>query len=448
MERESSKDCLKRLLHIAFPIMLSNIIGQLQMLIDKIFLGRMNPLYMSALGNVSTPVWTTMSFCFSLVTGASILISQRIGAGNKESALEYSASMMKWHNVLPFMLFIFWMIFPAPVFRKMGVSENIMPMCLSYIRWYAPSFLIIGIGASLGVIMQTSNYTKPLVYYGVSRAALNILLDWILIFGKLGFPQMGIEGAAIATTIAEYGGLILSVLILKLTATKLYTMPSVTATLKSKVLPYLKSAKLGVNTGLEDFAWNIGNLVLIIILNTINEMAAGIYSIIFGIEILAVVLIGSIGNGTMTLTGEATGKRSLFEYKNVSKIACFISWGISFVTMVFCIIIPRNIIGIFTKDASIIESSALYLLFMSLNLFSKSGNIIVGNAIRGYGNTRWMFLTQIFGTVFVISCALLFVFVLKLGIAGVFLAVMADEFVRFVINLFKLKNIVRRWNDK
>lgn len=60
---------------------------------------------------------------------------------------------------------------------------------------------------------------------------------------------------------------------------------------------------------MEDFAWNFGNLFLIQLLNNINELAAGIYSIIFGVEILAVVLVGAIGNSTMTLTSEAVGKK-------------------------------------------------------------------------------------------------------------------------------------------
>jgi len=442
---ESVKTYLRSLLRIAFPIMISNVISQVQMLIDKIFLGRMDPLYMSALGNVSSSVWTTMSVCFSLVTGASILISQNIGAGDREKAEEYASSMLKWHNVLPFMLFLFWMIAAPIVFKLMGVSENLMPMCLSYIRWYAPSILIVGVGASYSVIMQTSNYTKPLVLYGLVRSLLNIILDWIMIFGNLGFPQMGITGAAIATTIAEYTGLIVCLLVC-VRNKKIYTNPPLRKVISAKLRPYLRSSRLGINTGLEDFAWNFGNLCLIMILNTINEMAAGIYSIIFGIEILAVVLIGSIGNGTLTLCSEATGQKSLDKYNTVSKIAYALCAAISAFTLIMCRIFPSEIMGIFTKDESIIASSGLYLTFMGINLFSKSGNIIVGNSIRGSGDTRWMFLTQIFGTCFVVFCAVIFVFVFHFAIAGVFLAVMSDEFVRFMINLWKLRKIVKNWD--
>ena len=100
---------LRKLLIIAVPIICSNLISQIQMLIDRAFLGNLHPIYMSALGNVNSPVWTTMSFCFSIVTGASILISQGVGAGNKEKTEDYAASMLKWNNVIPVLLFFFWL---------------------------------------------------------------------------------------------------------------------------------------------------------------------------------------------------------------------------------------------------------------------------------------------------------------------------------------------------
>lgn len=67
--------------------------------------------------------------------------------------------------------------------------------------------------------------------------------------------------------------------------------------------------------------------------------------------------------------------------------------------------------------------------------------------IPGSGNTIWMLITQLFGTLWVVSVALLFVFVLKLGIAGVFLAVIVDEIVRSFINLGKYLRIVKNWES-
>lgn len=438
-----NKTYLKKLLIIAVPIMLSNVISQIQMIIDRIFLGQLNNLYMSALGNVTAPMWTTMSFCFTVVVGASIMISQNVGAGNWEKVHYYSASMVKWNNILPIVLFLFWLFCGELVLNIMGVSEEIKPMCLGYMRFFAPSFLLVGIESSFSVIMQTSNYTKPLVFYGIIRAGLNILLDWVLIFGQFGFPALGIEGAAIATTIAEFGGCLFAFIIV--VKKPLKTKPPLKSILSAPIKPFLSSIKLGINAGLEDFAWNIGNLVIIRILNSIDVAAAGIYSIVFSVEVVAVVIIGSIGNGTLTLSGEARGSNDKRQFAGVCKIAYLLCAAVSTIVLIICLIIPENILALFTKEEAVITGCGIYLALVCLNLFGKSGNIIIGSGIRGSGNTRWMFFTQIFGTFFVIGCACLFVYALGLGIIGVFFAVICDEAVRAIINLFKLRKIMREW---
>ena len=443
MTKKKNSNYVRPLLTIAVPIILSNIISQLQMLIDRAFLGHMDKMYMSALSNVSSPIWTTMSFCFSIVIGASIMISQRVGAGENEKTHEYAASMLKWNNVIPVLLFMFWLFLSEPVFRLMGVSDNLMPMCLEYVRFYAPIFLIVGLEASSIVIMQTSNYTKPLVWYGLVRAGLNIFLDWVLIFGNLGFPRLGIKGASIATLIAEYAGFAYAWYIF-MTSRKLHTRPSLSKVLSAKIKPFLVSAKLGLNTALEDFAWNLGNLMLIRILNSIDEMAAGIYTIVFSVELLAVVVVGALGQGTLTLSSEAVGKKDRKGYIGVCLTAYIFSVSIALLLLIVCLIFPEGIVRIFTNEESIIPVCSTYLILMCINLYGKFANMIIGNGIRGTGNTMWMFLTQIFGTVFVVSCALVFVKVFHLGIAGVFLAVIADELVRASVNIAKYIKIVRK----
>ena len=430
---------LNSILKIAVPIILGNIINQIQMLVDRSFLGHVNDLYMSVLGNVSTPVWTTCSVIFSLVSGASILISQKVGSKDTEKCMEYSSSLLKWINVLPVLLFFFWIFCGKFVFRRMGISENMMPMCLEYLYYFSPIFLLIGYEASTMVVMQTSNYTKPMVWFGLVRSGLNIILDWVMIFGHLGCPAMGIKGAALATTISEFAGCIYCTFIF-VTTDKLFTRPPLMQVIKAPLKPFLASVKLGINTAFEDFAWNLGNLVLIVILNGVSEKAAGIYSMIFGIEILVVVVIAAVGSATMTLSGEARGASNREKYVSVCKIAYLLSVAVSLLLLAICLAIPRQIISIFTNDPELVSGCGLYLILMCINLFSKSGNIIFGNCIRGAGDTAWMFMTQIFGTVLVISCAVLFVKVLGLGIAGVFLAVITDEFCRAVVNLMRVRS--------
>lgn len=427
------KEYKKRLLQIAVPIMLSNVISNIQMLIDKIFLGRLDVLFMSAVGNATAPLWTTMSVNYALGMGSSILISQSVGEGKLEKAKDYAASMIVFHNVLPVLMFFFWTFASPLVFTLMGVADSVKGYCITYTRLFAPVFLLTGVGCAMSTILQTSNNTKPLVWYGLIRSLINIFLDWALIFGKCGLPAMGIAGAALGTTIAEYIGAVY-ILIVVIKDKNLKTMPSFTQIRRARFAGYWQSVKLGVNSCLEDFSWNMGNLVLISLLNTISELAAGIYSIVFSIEVLAGIVMGALGSGTMTLTGEATGARDQKTFRSVVGTAYIWAAAVSAFTLIMALLFPKQILGIFTTDKSIIESSALYLVLVSCNLFSKSANVVVGNGIRGYGDTRWMFFTQILGTVGIISVSSLCISIFKWGMIGAFVAVLTDEAVRGIIN--------------
>lgn len=316
-----------------------------------------------------------------------------------------------------------------------------MKPCVTYTRIYAPVYLIIGLGASYSVVFQTSNYTKPLVAYGILRSVLNIILDYLLIFGNFGFPRMEIAGAALGTTIAEYVGAIYLMYITITKKDKFFTSPGLKRILGTKFRPYLKSIKLGLPTACEDLLWNLGNLCIIRILNTINEMAAGIYSMVFTVEILFVVVIGAIGSGTLTLTGEATGAKDIKLYRNVVKTAVKWAFLVAAFALIFVSIFPRLTLSLFTTDKEVIEMSVIYIILVTVNLFGKSGNIIFGNGIRGYGDTKWMFFTQALGTVGVVGLSCLCVFVFKLGMLGVFIAVLCDEAIRAVINFIRFLRI-------
>ena len=158
-------------------------------------------------------------------------------------------------------------------------------------------------------------------------------------------------------------------------------------------------------------------------------------------KILFVVVIGAIGSGTLTLTGEATSAKDMKLYRNVVKTAVKWAFLVAAFALIFVSIFPRLTLNLFTTDKEVIEMSVIYIILVTANLFGKSGNIIIGNGIRGYGDTKWMFFTQALGTVRVVGLAFLCVFVFKLGMLGVFIAVLCDEAIRAVINFIRFLRI-------
>lgn len=431
-----------KILAIAIPIMLSNLISQLQMLIDRVFIGGISLNHMSAVSNASTPIWTTMSFLFSLTTGATILVSQAYGEGNHKRAKEVLSSVFKFNNVIGIAMFLFWFLCPKYVFTLTKVDKSIIGMSVDYARYYAPIFILTGIGASISCLLQVSQKTKIMIWYGLIRSLSNIFLDYVMIFGHFGFPAMGVKGAALATTIAELLGDVV-VLVYVLVSKELVLKPSYTQIIKAKFSKYVESIKLGSIAACEDFAWNMGNMYLIVMLNKVSVDAAGIHSIIFGVELVTVVLMASIGSATLTLSGYEKGRKNQKGVWNVVIDSFLIGLAIAVVNLILFMVIPKQIIGIFTKDQAVIMAAPIYLLIVGLDLFPKGGNMIVGSGIKGYGEPSWMLKTQLFGTAFVVITSTILVLVFHMGIMALFIMVVADESIRFVLNYRKLCRIRR-----
>lgn len=439
------KNYIKKILAIAIPIMLSNLISQLQMMIDRIFIGHLSIQSMSAVGNASTPMWTTMSTIFALTTGATILVSQAYGANEYERARRILAALFKYNNVLGFLLFLFWVFCPQVAFYLMGEDSSIIGMSIDYAQYFAPIFILTGMGASISCMLQVSQKTQIMVWYGVSRSVTNVILDYIMIFGHFGFPAMGVKGAAFATTIAELlGDLIVLIYVLK--SKDLPLRPSLAQIWSAKFKPYMETIKLGIPAACEDFAWNLGNLYLIAMLNKVSIEAAGIHSIVFGVELIAVVLVGSIGTATLTLSGYETGKKNINGVWDVVMSSSLLSGGISVLNLLLFLVFPGQILGLFTKDVNVLAAAPLYLLIVGIDLFPKSGNILFGSGIKGYGEPDWMLKTQLFGTAFVIAMSSVIVLVLHRGIMEIFCLVVADETLRFILNSWKLRRINKSAN--
>ena len=273
MKKDVMRSYAGKILRIAVPIMLSNLISQLQMLIDRIFIGRLSLESMSAVGNATTPMWTTMSLIFALTTGATILVSQAYGANEIEKAKDLLAALFKFNNVLGVILFLFWLLCPQVAFHLMGVDARIIGMSIDYAQYFSPIFILTGVGASVSCLLEVSQKTQIMIWYGLSRSIANVILDYAMIFGHFGFPAMGVKGAALATTVAELLGDLI-VLIYVLTTKELTLRPSFARILKARSSLFAVTVRYGAPAACEDFAWNLGNLYLIAMLNKVSVEAA------------------------------------------------------------------------------------------------------------------------------------------------------------------------------
>lgn len=422
----------KMIVRTAVPIIIHGIVQQAQILIDQAFLGNLNSDYFTVMGNVVAPFWMTMGTLFMLNIGITILITQNIGAGQKDRAAAVASSSMKFNSLPTIALFIFWFFAGEFVFKLMGLADNFIPLAAGYVKILSFGFIVLGLNSAAASILQGIGTTAPLMISGFIRNGLNIFLDWVLIYGKLGFPQMDIAGAALATVISDYVATIYIVCYVFLKKNDLgFTLKTV---LQSKIGPWLKSLKVGAPIGVGEILWNMGNVVMIRYLNMVGPTAAGIFTLVVNVEMLPVLLYFGFAKASTTYVGRKIGERKEHEAVGIG-VTCFLySFAICVMAASAFLLIPEWILSRFTTDIATVQKAVPFLMFLAIVLFGRLFNILAGQGINGYGDTKWMLYTQIFGTIFVLSLAYLLTFVAGLGLWGIFISLLADEGVRAIIN--------------
>ncbi len=427
------KDTINRsLLRIGMPVFAGMLVGQIQQITDQAFLGHASAAYLTAVGNAGYSIWTTISFLFSLGTGAAILVSQKIGEKKKAEAEALLGSTFVFSSFFSVAIFLVWAFGSRSIFTLLGLTDPILGYTALYARICTVSVLISGFTSAAQAVYNGTGYTRPVMISSILRAGINAVLDWVLIFGHFGFPAMGIAGAAIATLTADLiGG---AYAVTAAFSKKLPVRLSFAAIRKASLKTYFSVIAIGIPAGLEEFAWNAGNIMLIRILNGISPMAAGIYTIVMSLTLIPSFFFMATGSAAMTLAGRRTGEGKPAEIGPTNRRAMVLCMAVAAVFLAIFATVPGPFLRIFTGDSGILAEGGLMLLICSFILFPKAMNIIYGGGIRGMGDTRWMLASQVFGTAFVIAVAYLMVFSFKLSLAGLFIAILIDEAVRAAIN--------------
>lgn len=429
---------LKNIWIIALPIVIQGIVFQLQSLTDKAFLGNLDTKYISALGAAQFPYNTTMDTVVALGIGLVVYTARFVGAKKRDKVNNYALSSMFYGSVISTLLFLAWFFCTEEILRLLNVDAGILQESALYIRICSGALLLLGIDSALQAMLQGIGNTKPIMVCGVMKVLLNIVISYVLVFGRFGFEAMNIKGAAIGTLLANLiSSVSLIVYCFVCKRKEYYLFDDLNRCLDFK--SYLATVKIGLPTAMEYFLWNASNLVLIAFLNSLSYKATAVYTLTFGIEVVVYAVFNGTGKSAMTLIGQGIGASDYKTADSYLKICMFVNAILVAVSGTIFAIFTKELLGVFTKDAGLMEMAGPYLIFTAAIMFPKSMNVIIGNGIRAYGDTKWMLYSQMIGSVFVVSCSLVLVKFADMGIAAIYITLLADECLRAIINTIRYR---------
>jgi putative MATE family efflux protein len=436
----SQRKIVSQLLVLATPIIAQNLVQYIQLQVDMSMLGRYNIHFLAAVGNVIFPYTFLYSFLSAISTGATILIAYAIGSGTLKRAKRYSEVSFFYNILFSIPMFLILFLGSDSIMHIMGASAEVAAQGSVFMKNLSFSFIAFGIELSIVAILQGMGRTHAIMYAAILRTIVNIVLDWVLIYGRLGFPEMGIQGAALATTIANFSAALFFIIYYQISK-KLSYKPGLKGIFKPRWSIQKHSIVVGLPYGLEAMLWCFGQLVLIRLVNMIDPYAAGSFILINRIQAVAFFFYIGLARGTLTMVGQKMGAGNTKEALHIGLISLRLAMLICIIAATIFVSIPKQILSVFTTDSSVIQELYPYIYLIALTIFPVSVNVVIGNAIRGMKDTKWMFYTQIFGTLFTISMSAVLLFVFHFKLVGIFITILADETIRAALNYWRFSKV-------
>lgn len=441
----ADKAFLRRLVAIALPITLQSIMFSSRGLVDVLMLGQLGEAEIAAVGVAARATFVTTIMLVGVTTGGALLTAQYWGAGNKEGVRQ--STSLTWLISMVFAAFtvLLFVFFPEAIMGLTTDSREVISLGAEYLVITSVSMFAVACVASMAVGLRAMHQPGTSTFFSGIGIASNIFLNWVLIFGHLGMPALGIKGAAIATVIS--GAIEVAFLFGYLWRKKhtiAFGLSDLAAILVvDKIIRFLK---LSLPTTFNFLAWAGGLFAYHAIMGQAGVQGLAALSVMTPVESIALAMMIGMSNAAAVLVGNQLGAKN-FEpvyYQAWTTIA--LNLLIAIVVAITLLITNNLILDAFS--ALTIETRKLaeqFMLILAFGVILRSIPMmaIVG-VLRAGGDVKFC-LYQDLVAQWLISIPLAAFAAIKLGLEPqwVYLFFLTEEVVKWVGSLMRMAS--KKW---
>ena len=429
--------------NLAVPVALQSMLQASFSIVDQIMIGQLGSVSVAGVGLTGKFASIFSVIVSAIGTVAGIMIAQYLGQGNRR---EIRRSFFVNLIIALGLTGVFSLLCGGLPMQVMGLYTEDVPMqqaAAGYLSILSASFLPLAGATLLSTLLRCLEKAQLPLYASMASAVLNTGLNYILIFGKLGFSPMGATGAAIATVISQWVNfLLMLVMVIRCGAVSgKKQQPEVSVSrfnwpqYLTMLLPILAC----------EFLWSLGENVYAAIYGHMGTDASAAMMLINPVQALLIGALCGLSQAAGILIGKKLGSREYDEaYRDAWKLILYGFAG-SVLLSVLVVATSPFYVEIYQVDAGVKRLTRQILLSYALIAPFKVLNMIAGGGIiRSGGKTKYVMIIDIIGTWgFGVPLGLLSAFVWKLSIPYVYFILSLEECVRFCISVAVLRR--KRW---
>jgi putative MATE family efflux protein len=410
---------------MAIPLMVSSFIQSVVLITDSSFISRYSTDAFDAVGNGGLIYITFFMALVGMSDGAQIIIARRIGQKNTDAIGRVFGTSVFSHFFLAIALFLFLQFIMPNLLNSYSKHADISLLQGEYIRIRSYALFFAMISLAINAFFLANGKTWVVLISALITATSNVILDYLMIFGKGGFPEMGLQGAAWASTLADFSGMLFLVIFLIFSKERkqyqLFSHFSFNLASMKELFkigsPLMFQGFLALATWTIFFTWleQTGKFEL-----TVSQNVRSIY-------FLAFVPIWGFAGTTKTYISQYIGRGDLHSLKIIQRRIQFLTLIFLFLFFHGAVFYPEKLIEMINPEQAYIQKSAEILRYISISIFMYGFFSVYFQTINGSGNTMASFMIEILCAIVYLLSSFLLIKVLQVDVLWIW----TNEYIYF-----------------
>lgn len=381
---------IREILSLALPAVGEMTLYMMIWILDTMMVGQYGgKLAVSSVGLSTEIIYSFFNILIAMGMSSSLtsLISRALGAKDFKKAERIANAGFKISFGLAILFFLVLFFVPKQILTLAGATKDMLPSAVIYAKISAFSFFLLTFSSTNNGIFRGAKDTKTSLYIAALINIVNLSLDYVLIFGKFGFPELGVKGAAIATVAGNGAGLLLQWFRLKKLPFHLHLFSS------SKKEDFKEVILLAVPSALQEANFSLSKLLGITFVMSLGTIAFAANQIGIAIEAVSFMPGWGIAIANTALVGHSIGEKNekkAHDYTFYSTIIASIFMGI--IALIF-FFFPEELIRLFIQkeEIEVISAGALCLQVGAMEQIPIAFAMVIESYFKGTGDAKTPF---------------------------------------------------------
>lgn len=427
-------------LKISLPAAIEALFMAIIGIIDTMMVGTYSTEALAAVAIAQQPVMITLAASFGINAGIIAIVSRRKGENKKKEANESLKQGLILGFITASIMTIIGYLAAYPLLRFAGAKSDTIDLAVTYFRTVSSVLIFNYLRLAITSGQRATGRTTISLTINVIANVVNVFFNYCFIHGNLGFQEMGVSGAALATAIGNTVAFIVA--FLSIYRSKSFLSIKIFESWKINKDLQINLLRISSGAFLEQIFMRIGFFIISKIVNELGTQTSAINAIVGNIMSLSFSVADGFGIGASSLVGRSLGEKNLkkaFAYGRISQIMSLI---VSLFMIAIVVVFREPLAYSFNHDPLIIDPAAKLLLFTSIIFIPQSVQWVTTGILRGAGDSKYTARSSMISVMIVRPiAAYILCYPLGLGILGSYIGMFIDQTLRTILNNTRFINL-------